>query len=454
MCPQPMRAFPPPSPGEDLGSRSPGSFVASQTDLRELLSNSGTPCNGGIAGMKDGHVSAGGPFSEMSTSAGATPNPDDRSSPRPWPPTPDSQRAVQSPNGRLSNLGGGALGRRRGGGGAGLSHSAKALSPNPAAPGGCGGTISEGSGSGPPRQAGKVFVGGVPQDMSQDDLYQIFSEWGGVKKAWLQSYRTAGRINQSPPHNHRGFGFVIFYDTSSLDNFLGKSNSRFLPLRDGRRLEVKRAVPSSDLPCKPVPGAAPVGPEFRSSYNRNRGSSGAQDAGRPAAPAAPVAVAAAAAPLPAQYLPPQPLPSPGPWPGGAVPGGQAAWSGMWPTYMAQQALPAPGQGQGMLQQPQPQHNMMMAQMQYNPHAYAAFQQPVPHGAMPLAQAPLPNPHGQQLQHHPHSQMPLSQPHQQQHGQQVPSYFVMPGSMPLIGAQAGPAAQQAHPSGFSPAPWTV
>ena len=43
----------------------------------------------------------------------------------------------------------------------------------------------------------QVFVGGVPQDLNQDDLYAIFSEYAGVKKAWLQKSggpsRTAGR---------------------------------------------------------------------------------------------------------------------------------------------------------------------------------------------------------------------------------------------------------------------
>lgn len=93
--------------------------------------------------------------------------------------------------------------------------------------------------------------------MNQDDLYQLFNEWGGIKKAWLQSYRTVGRVNQAPPHNHRGFGFVIFYDISSVDHLLQKNYSRFLTLNDGRRLEVKRAVPSSELPGKPSPLTGP-----------------------------------------------------------------------------------------------------------------------------------------------------------------------------------------------------
>ncbi len=33
-------------------------------------------------------------------------------------------------------------------------------------------------------------MGGVPQDLNQDDLYAIFSEYAGVKKAWLQKSGT------------------------------------------------------------------------------------------------------------------------------------------------------------------------------------------------------------------------------------------------------------------------
>lgn len=95
----------------------------------------------------------------------------------------------------------------------------------------------------------KVFVGGVPQDLNQDDLYAIFSEYAGVKKAWLQKCRATDDNNgtNNPPQNHRGFGFVIFHDPNAIEELLGGSPSRFIVLRSGAKLEVKRALSSSKM---------------------------------------------------------------------------------------------------------------------------------------------------------------------------------------------------------------
>lgn len=94
----------------------------------------------------------------------------------------------------------------------------------------------------------KVFVGGVPQDLTQDDLYAIFSEYAGVKKAWLQKCRNADEsTNSCPPQSHRGFGFVIFHDAAAIDELLGQAPSRFVMLRSGAKLEVKRALSSNKM---------------------------------------------------------------------------------------------------------------------------------------------------------------------------------------------------------------
>lgn len=93
----------------------------------------------------------------------------------------------------------------------------------------------------------KVFVGGVPQDLNQDDLYSIFNEYAGVKKAWLQKCRADDNSTNSPQQNHRGFGFVIFHDPSAIEVLLGGSPSRFIVLRSGAKLEVKKALSSSKM---------------------------------------------------------------------------------------------------------------------------------------------------------------------------------------------------------------
>jgi hypothetical protein len=90
----------------------------------------------------------------------------------------------------------------------------------------------------------KVFVGGVPQDLDQDDLKKFFSEIAPVKKAWMQKHK--GTVPNTM-QKHRGFGFVIFHEASSVDRLLGNQPSRFLSLKDGRRIEVKRAVSSTDM---------------------------------------------------------------------------------------------------------------------------------------------------------------------------------------------------------------
>jgi len=91
-------------------------------------------------------------------------------------------------------------------------------------------------------QARKVFVGGVPQRIEQQDLLTMFSIFGKIKKAWLQLPHQDQYMNREcGVRNHRGFGFVIFSDTSAVDRMLGDDYSKFVSF-DGLRLEVKRAV--------------------------------------------------------------------------------------------------------------------------------------------------------------------------------------------------------------------
>lgn len=100
-------------------------------------------------------------------------------------------------------------------------------------------------------QARKIFVGGIPQWMTTDDLAAFFSSFGAVSKAWLQRQRAdngSGHGHSSIPV-HRGFGFIVFADPSTVDELLGSdpSASRFLELQDGKRIEVKRAKTSTDM---------------------------------------------------------------------------------------------------------------------------------------------------------------------------------------------------------------
>lgn len=100
-------------------------------------------------------------------------------------------------------------------------------------------------------QVRKIFIGGIPQWMTTDDLAAFFSSFGAVSKAWLQRQRAdngSGHGHSSIPV-HRGFGFVVFQDPSTVDELLGSdlSASRFMELQDGKRIEVKRAKTSTDM---------------------------------------------------------------------------------------------------------------------------------------------------------------------------------------------------------------
>jgi hypothetical protein len=95
-------------------------------------------------------------------------------------------------------------------------------------------------------QARKVFVGGIPQRIEQQDLYKMFTSVGRVKKAWLQMFHQNHYANREPgAKNHRGFGFVVFSEKNTVDRMLGDDHSRFIAF-DGLRLEIKRAVGKVD----------------------------------------------------------------------------------------------------------------------------------------------------------------------------------------------------------------
>mmetsp|Transcript_54234 Transcript_54234/g.96966 ORF Transcript_54234/g.96966 Transcript_54234/m.96966 type:complete len:534 (+) Transcript_54234:156-1757(+) len=173
-------------------------------ELREVFRGSmAKPCDGRRNSVE------GRPLSSVSTSAGPTPSLDGRQSPlSQWTPIPPSVAATPTP------------------------------------------VQEEKTNS--PAQVRKIFVGAIPQDMTQEDLFEYFkNEVAPVKKAWLQHHHTQPG-NQTPaPHNHRGFGFVIFHDSAVVDELMGNESSRFLQLKDGRTLDVKRALCSNDIAEKP-----------------------------------------------------------------------------------------------------------------------------------------------------------------------------------------------------------
>jgi hypothetical protein len=146
-----------------------------------------------------------------------------------------------------------------------------------------------------PDQRNKIFVGGVPQDYSQDDLKKLFQEYAPVKRAWVQQHKTKrSATERSAPQNHRGFGWVVFQDpsvkkdqrgypggedeetgsSSYVFRILGSSDSRLLPLGDGRHVEVKRAKDAREMKEAQAPTTTVSGPAGRGHVVGGRGPPG------------------------------------------------------------------------------------------------------------------------------------------------------------------------------------
>ncbi|CAN1131517.1 Heterogeneous nuclear ribonucleoprotein 1 [Linum perenne] len=76
---------------------------------------------------------------------------------------------------------------------------------------------------------GKLFVGGVSWETTEDTLRDYFASYGDVSQVVIMRDKTTGRP--------RGFGFVVFSDPAVLDRVLHESHTI-----DGRTVEAKRAL--------------------------------------------------------------------------------------------------------------------------------------------------------------------------------------------------------------------
>ncbi|CAN1181200.1 DAZ-associated protein 1, partial [Linum perenne] len=81
------------------------------------------------------------------------------------------------------------------------------------------------------QQSRKIFVGDIPQTVTQQELKSFFEKFGRVTDDVLVQDRPAG--------THRGFGFITFESKNSPDAAL---NNKYHEL-NGSQVEVKRANP-------------------------------------------------------------------------------------------------------------------------------------------------------------------------------------------------------------------
>ncbi|GAB2275006.1 hypothetical protein Dimus_009774 [Dionaea muscipula] len=95
----------------------------------------------------------------------------------------------------------------------------------------------------------KIFVGGIPTTLSQDEFKAFFSKYGKVVEHEI--------IHDHATKRSRGFGFVVFDSEKVVDDVLAGGNMIDM---NGSRVEVKKAEPKKV--SNPAPGPA-FGSEHR-----------------------------------------------------------------------------------------------------------------------------------------------------------------------------------------------
>ncbi|KAI3466510.1 hypothetical protein Pfo_023173 [Paulownia fortunei] len=82
-------------------------------------------------------------------------------------------------------------------------------------------------------EPGKLFIGGISWDTSEELLREYFQTFGEVVEAVIMKDRTTGRA--------RGFGFIVFANASVAEKVVRERH-----IIDGRTVEAKKAIPRDD----------------------------------------------------------------------------------------------------------------------------------------------------------------------------------------------------------------
>ncbi|KAJ7974629.1 Heterogeneous nuclear ribonucleoprotein 1 [Quillaja saponaria] len=87
----------------------------------------------------------------------------------------------------------------------------------------------------------KIFVGGIPATVDEDELRDFFSSYGDIREQQIMRDHSTNRS--------RGFGFITFDSEEAVDDLLSKGNKIEFA---GTQVEIKKAEPK-----KPNPPLAP-----------------------------------------------------------------------------------------------------------------------------------------------------------------------------------------------------
>lgn len=106
-------------------------------------------------------------------------------------------------------------------------------------------TIPKGSSQSKDFKTKKIFIGGIPSTVSEDDLKNFFTKYGEVTEHQI--------IRDHETNRSRGFGFVIFDSEEVVDELL--SNGNMIDMA-GTQVEIKKAEPkkASNQPPPPAYG--------------------------------------------------------------------------------------------------------------------------------------------------------------------------------------------------------
>lgn len=108
----------------------------------------------------------------------------------------------------------------------------------------------------------KIFVGGLPQSMTNGELRSFFEDFGPVLEAQVMTKKDSGKA--------RGFGFVTFKSERTVSRIMVRQTESRILIKN-KKVEVKRALPKHKLPMA-LPsssssmvaafGASSDGPEY------------------------------------------------------------------------------------------------------------------------------------------------------------------------------------------------
>lgn len=121
----------------------------------------------------------------------------------------------------------------------------------------------------------RIFIGGLPQDVKEEDLETYFANFGRVTCVNIMYDKNSGR--------HRGFAFVDFNDYDPVDKVLLTRNHSI----KGRLIDVKKAISKTDISkLKTLMTGAMAGPEaaFLASFGGSGGSNDGTPASTPIPP--------------------------------------------------------------------------------------------------------------------------------------------------------------------------